>query len=408
MQRLLYIARFEYMRNVKRRGFLLTTFGVPLLMIGGFALLIAILIWTTRTEPEQAIGYVDQAGIIQAEAAARLPIADSTEAVPLRPYPDEDTANAALGAAEIDAYVVVPPDYLDTGNIAVYGTAELSDIGRQSLLHTLRGSLLADASPEVVERATTPIATLNHTALDGNRTLEGQDFWLIAMPYLFGLLFLISTFSSASYLLQAIIEEKENRTMEIVVTSVTPHQLIGGKTLGLGALGLTQALVWLLCAALIVGGGTIFLEPLRTFSLPADVLLIALLAFIPGYLLFASLMVGIGAMVTSTQDGQQMASFVSLLGMAPFILNFLIINNPNGPIAVAMTLFPLSAPLALVMRLPLTQIPLWQVIISLSLLVLSTVLVVLAVGRIFRAGMLRYGQPIKVSELVRLLQTRQA
>lgn len=402
MQRLLYIAKFEYFRHLRRRMFLLTTFGVPLLLVAGFVLLFAALVLTNQ--PESAIGYVDQAEVLPADAEALLPAAETPLPVPLRAYPDEAAAREAFVAGDIAAYVVIPPDYLDSGSITAYGAGELSMEGEQSLRTLLRAGLLEGATPQVIARAFDPIETLRRSTLDGGQTIVGGGIWFILLPYLFGMLFLVATFSSSSYLLQAIVEEKENRTMEIVVTSVKPAQLIAGKTLGLGALGLTQALVWLLFGALLAGVGAIFLEPLRTFNLPGDILLIALLAFIPGYLLFAGLMIGIGAMVSSQQEGQQMASMLTLTGMLPFILNFVFVTNPNGALAVGLSLFPLSAPLALVMRLPLAQVPLWQILLSLGLLTASAVLVVLAVGRIFRLGMLHYGKPIRPGELVRLLR----
>ncbi len=397
MQRLLYIAKFEYMRNLRRRGFLMTTFGVPLIMIGGFALLIAVILLTVRTE--RAIGYVDQAGIIRPDAVL-APAEDTLDvAIPLYPYADENAARSAFIAEAIDAYVIIPPDYLDTGMLYAYGRENLSSDGSDNLGNLLRASLLTDAPPAMALRAQNPIANLTLQSIDGSRTLGRDTIWLILLPILFGLLFFIATFSSSGYLLQALIEEKENRTMEIVVTSVDPKQLIGGKTLGLGALGLTQALVWVLFGAVLLLGGGLFLEPLRNFSLPADLLLVAALLFIPGYLLYAGLMVCIGAMVTSTQEGQQISSLVALLAMSPYLLNFTFISDPNSPLAVGLSLMPLSAPIAMVMRLPLAVVPWWQIVLSLVLLVASATLAILAAAHIFRMGMLRYGQRIKLSEL---------
>lgn len=397
MQRLLYIAKFEYLRHVRRRGFLLTTFGVPLLLIGGFGLLFALLL--SGGQREQLIGYVDQAGIVRADAPILPPEPGDGPAIPLQPFSDEASARAAFIAGTIDAYVVLPPDYLDTGMAVAYGRDNLSSAGERSLRDLLRASLVADQPPETALRLQDPLADMTLSALDGSRSLGRSTFWLFLLPIFFGLLFFISTFSSSSYLLQALIEEKENRTMEIVVTSVTPRQLIGGKTLGLGALGLTQALVWLVfgVALLLIGG--IFLEPLRTFSLPGDLLLIVALVFVPGYLLYAGLMVCIGAMVTSTQEGQQFSSFVALLAMSPYLLNFLFLSNPNGPVAIGLSLFPLTAPIALVMRLPLTAVPIWQIGLSLLLLVASAALVILLAAQIFQIGMLRYGKRLQLGEL---------
>lgn len=405
MQRLLYIARFEYLRHIKRRIFLLTTFGVPLLMVAGSALVFLALVLTDRSE--RTIGYVDQAGVIQADAS--LPTASSgfLPDVPVQPYPDEAAAQAAFTAGKIDAYVVFPVDYLDTGVVQAYGREALSDSGELSLRRLLRASLLDETAPQVADLALNPTENLTFSTLDGSRTTS-QSVWTFLLPYLFGLLFLITIFSSSGYLLQAIVEEKENRTMEIVVTSVTPQQLIGGKTLGLGALGLTQTLVWCMFFAVPAVIGSRFSPLFQGFDIPFTIVFVVLLAFILGYLLFASLMVGVGAMVTSTQESQQFASFFSLMGMLPFILNFLIITNPNGPLAVGMSLFPLTAPLTLVMRLPLTEVPLWQIGLSLSLLAVSNILVMLGVARIFRAGMLRYGKAIKFQELFSIVRTKSA
>ena len=400
MNRLLYIARFEYLRQLRRRGFLIMTFGAPLLPVLVIAVTVAIIVLGDKTE--RAIGYVDEAGVVRPEAA--LPLDEGSKPIPLRPYANEAAARAAFVSGQIDAYVVLPPEYLASGAVRVYGRDNLSDSGDESVRALLRGSLLANTSTDMRARAADPLAALRYRTPGGPELTQLQIGLLYFFPFFFGLLFVVVTFSTSSYLLQAVVEEKENRTMEIVLTSVTPRELLGGKVLGLAGLGFTQALVWLLYAALLFGVGAIFFPTLRGLSLPPEVPLLALLLFVPGYLLFAAIQVGIGAMVTSAQEGQQVASIISLLASLPFVLNWAISTNPNGPLAVGLSLFPLSAPLALMLRTPFTVVPPWQIGLSVGLLVASTVLAILAAARLFRAGMLQYGKRLRLGEVVRALR----
>jgi ABC-2 type transport system permease protein len=399
MNRLLYIARFEYWRQLRRRGFLIMTFGAPLLPLVAIAVVIAIFVLSDR--PERAIGYVDEIGVVHPDAA--LPPDDGAQPIPLRAYADEAEARAAYAGGQIDAYAVLPPEYLDTGAVRVYGRGGLSEAGDDSLRALLRGSLLAGRPAQERARAADPLAGLRYATPGGDELTRGQSALLYVFPFIFGLLFVFVTFSTSSYLLQAVVEEKENRTMEIVLTSVTPRQLLGGKVLGLAGLGLTLALVWVLYATLLFAVGAAFFPALRGLGLPLEVPLLALVLFVPGYLLFAALQVGIGAMVTSAQEGQQIASVVSLLAMLPFMLNWAISTNPDGLLAVGLSLFPLSAPLALMLRTPFTAVPIWQVALSVALLVASTALAIAAAARIFRVGMLQYGKRLRVREVWRAL-----
>jgi len=189
------------------------------------------------------------------------------------------------------------------------------------------------------------------------------------------------------------------------MTSIAPWQLVGGKTLGLGLLGLTQALIWLVVGLVLWTIGATQVEALRHVALPLNLPVVAALFFIPGYLLYAGCMVAIGAMVTSTQEAQQLASIISLLAVSPLLAHFLFLSNPNGVVPLIMSFFPLSAPVALVMRLPVADVPAWQIAISFALVVLTAGLVIWAAARLFRAGMLRYGKRIQVRELLAVLRT---
>lgn len=404
MKRLLWVARQAYIRQARRKGFLLAAFGLPLLMLVGFAVLFVVILMSERTE--RAIGYVDNANIL---ANVQLPAqnADDEPYVPLLPFPDADAARAAFAQQQIDAYVVLAPDYPTTGRATVYGSQGLSNAGRNTLRDALERGLLAQSArdPTIAERALNPVDELIRRSLDGQReTSTASAVAAVVLPILFGLLFLVTVFSSASYLLQALVEEKENRTMEIVTTSISPWQLVGGKVLGLGLLGLTLALIWLVAGGVVWGIGVLQFAALREITWPLNVLGVALLFFVPGYLVYAGLMVAISAAVTSAQEGQQFAGVITLLATAPLITSALFLLNPNGVIPVTLSFFPLSAPLAMLMRMAATEVPLWQIGLSLALLLASDALVLWGAARLFRAGMLRYGKRLSMRDLLRALR----
>jgi ABC-2 type transport system permease protein len=203
---------------------------------------------------------------------------------------------------------------------------------------------------------------------------------------------MIAVMSSAGYLLQAVTTEKENRTMEVMITSMTPGQLVTGKAIGLMAVSLTQLAIWVLAVVVALVVGAQFLASLRAARVPWATLGIAAAYFCPAYVLVAGVMIAIGSMVTETRQGQQIASIVNLSFTLPFFFIVLMVANPNSPILVALTLFPTTAFLTVTMRWSLTVVPAWQLVLSWLLLVTTAGLSVWAASRVLRAGMLRYGQ----------------
>lgn len=428
MKRLLFIAKFEYVRQITRRGFLFVLFGMPLLMVATVVLMALVMVlFLALNANEQAIGFVDQAGVIRSDV--KIPSSSSNSLIswiPMYRYSDEEAAHQAYTDGTIDIYVIIPPDYLDRGVVITYGQKRLSYDGQFTLRWVLRKSMLADEPDDVARVAYFPVQELKHrlppdsaatadsAGGDENQTQESdtqddtiqqgdarEEQWYFPLALIFGTMFVGTIMSSSSYLLQALIDEKENRTMEIVVTSVSPEQLIGGKTLGLGALGLTQSAVWLSYGLGPVAGGSIFFEPLRSLFmvLTGDMLPVAMMCFIPSYLLYAGLIITVGAVVGSVQEGQQLASLVMLPSLLPLMLVGVIENQPDGAVAIGASLFPLTAPMTLMMRLALTDIPLWQIALSLIILSVSAVLVILLAARLFRWGMLRYGKRFRVRDV---------
>jgi ABC-2 type transport system permease protein len=190
--------------------------------------------------------------------------------------------------------------------------------------------------------------------------------------------------------------EKENRTMELMITALSPEQLMVGKAAGLMAVALTQLGVWTLTGAVAVWLATRGLEIVRLGQVPWSAVGVIAAFFFPGYALVGGVMAAIGSMVTEQRQGQQIAAILNLVFMAPFFLVALIMAQPNSPLMVAMTLFPPTAFLTVVLRWSISIVPWWQLVASWILLVGAAAASLWASARILRAGMLRYGQRLSL------------
>ena len=401
MHKLWLIAKHEYLRMVRRRSFLIGTLAVPVLMAVVMGISIASSIGTRDDRP---LGYVDLAHVL--DAGVRPSSEGMARWVELRAFTDEASARAALEDGEIQAFYVLPADYRQEGKLALYYWDDPpSDMVREQFDRYLRANLVAEL-PQDVRRRTMDGMSLTVRSADGSREFSSENFMAIVLPFGAGFFFMIAVMSSSGYLLQAVTTEKENRTMELMITSVRPGQLVAGKAVGLMAVSLTQLAIWSLAVVVGLAVGAQFLAPLRATRVPWAALGIAALYFFPAYALVAGVMIAIGSAVTETRQGQQIASALNLTFTSPFFFVALIMANPNSPIVVAMTLFPTTAFLTVVMRWSLAVVPLWQMALSWVLLVTSAVLSVWASARVLRVGMLRYGQRLDLRGMVRAVRGR--
>jgi ABC-2 type transport system permease protein len=236
-------------------------------------------------------------------------------------------------------------------------------------------------------------------SLDGTREMNANDWSSILLPLLSGVLFIIAINISSGYLLQAVVEEKENRTMEILVTSVSPTQLMAGKISGDLLVGLTQLIVWILFAIIGLQIAPRYLPIDLSFSISGSQLSILALTFLPAFILISGLMGAVGGISTDVREAQQISSIFSLPMIIPYWFITPIMFNPNGPVALGMSLFPLTAPVVLPMRVVFTTVPAWQIILSIGLLWLFAVLSMRLAGMVFRRGMLQYGKRLSFKQV---------
>jgi ABC-2 type transport system permease protein len=226
----------------------------------------------------------------------------------------------------------------------------------------------------------------------------------LLLPFIFVLLYFMATSTTAQFLMSGVVEEKENRLMEILATSLRPQELLWGKLLGLGALSLTQIVLW-------TGGGLLIAtinKDAQTFVAGArfqagDIVLILVL-FIINFLVFSAIMLGIGASVTAEAESRQIAGLFTFINVLPIALLATFFGNPNGPLPLFFTFFPLTAATGLILRLGLTALPAWQIGVSLAIQIVSVGVVMWLAAKVFRLGMLMYGKPLTPRTLLTALR----
>jgi ABC-2 type transport system permease protein len=234
---------------------------------------------------------------------------------------------------------------------------------------------------------------------DGSRSVSSKNWFNVILPMVAGIAFIIAMFSTGGYLMQAVVEEKENRTMEVIITSVSPNQFMAGKIIGDTAVGLTQISLWLVFIVLPILLLRNSFSILQGIQISSQTLILVVFVMFPAFILISALMAAIGATVAEAREGQQMVSILSLPIWIPYMLTGSLMNNPNSPLAIGLSLLPLTASLTMLMRDGLTILPAWQIVLSSVIQILSAAGAIWLAGRAFRLGMLRYGKRLKWREI---------
>lgn len=389
------IAMHEYHRHVFTRRFLLGLFSVPFLMVFmvGLFFLVVSMENTTR-----AVGYVDLSGLLQnPQPAPKVSAPDKP--IEIRAFENESEAAAALQADEIQAYFLLPVDYLTSGKLKVVHIDTLKSTARSQFYDFLGVNLLSGADAQVSNRILSGNEIIIQ-AVDGSREISSRDGWLnLLIPVLAALGFMVAIFTAGGYLMQAVVEEKENRTMEVLLTSVSPNQFMAGKILADMSIGLTQILTWLIFLIITFKVAALRFEIMQNVQISPQVLLIGLVILLPTFVMVSALMALIGATVSEAREGQQMIGLISLPIWIPYMLTAMIVENPNSPLTVGLSLFPLTSALTLLLRQVVTIIPGWQIAVSAILLIVCAAGAIWIAGRAFRLGMLRYGKRLAWREI---------
>lgn len=398
MNKTYLIFKHEFRHTVKRPGFLVLTLIVPLLALMGIGLAKLVDTWSKPQEPTMLhIGFVDHVGVYTEGT--------QVDYIVLIPFESKEKASEALMRREVGEYIIIPSDYISSGSIQRFTLEKelTTPYATQAILKGfLMGTLLKDkVSPEIVSLLNSPLGLeVTRVSEKGDEALRQMNAANVIIPALFALLLSLALMFGASSLISSLGEEKESHLIAVLFSSVSIRQLLMGKVLALGLAGLLQVLVWLISTPLLLHlASSTFGGFLSNIQIPANFLLLGLVYFILGYLLFAVLSIGVGAISSSSREASQLSLFYILFSFVPLWFSSLMFNFPNGSIWVALTIFPVTAPIQAMIRLGFTDIPLWQLLTSIGVLLISIILGMIIAIKIFRIYMLMHGKRPTLKEI---------
>jgi len=427
MDKMFTVARREYLSRLKTKSFIIGTILTPVLLTA-MMVLPRLLIFLKSDESKQ-IAVVDQTGVIldslavglgeKNEAGERLYnfIKRETRSETLEAVKKELTAEVDQG--RLDGYIIIPDSIYADGKADYYGKSVTNfsensrirgAISRAVMAQRIQQSGLdSEQVRQLVRRV--KLRTFRVTAGGKQEEEKGRTemlVWiLVAFIYMAMLIY-------GQLLMRSVIEEKSSRVIESVISSVKPFQLMAGKLVGVGALGLTQYAIW----ALVMGSLSFYgvkvigvfaprLASASGFTMPAvplEIWVFFLVFFVLGYFLFATMFAAVGALVSSDQEAQQLVFPVIMLVIIPFMFTFYIIGNPNAQLAVMLSLVPFFAPIIMFARIIVQTPPVWQIALSLVLLIAAIVGMIWIVGRIYRVGVLMYGKRPTLPEIIKWIR----
>jgi ABC-2 type transport system permease protein len=269
----------------------------------------------------------------------------------------------------------------------------------------MQRALLPEASPAQLDRLSDPTERTYISSTTGERVSEGPELIVqVIAPIALAIVFALAVFTGANQMGTTVVREKENRAMEMVVTSMSPSELVAGKILGMSLLSLTQVSIWVFGALIAVAMAISGASGIMSINIPWQPIIWVLLLGIPGYFLYAALGSGLGVIAGDSQQARQLSGYLGMLGLFPLYFTAMIVNAPNGALAIGLTLFPLTAPMMSLLRMAMTTVPVWQLFASLGLILVCLVAAIWSVARIFRVTMLLYGQSLNPKQLLEALK----
>ena len=404
MNKTLLIFRHEFLRTIKRGGFIALTLSLPILALLSIGITHVVSGIAKPTPTTTKIGYVDEIGGFNQFT--------SQGNIELLEFNSVNEAKSALLQKEVKEYFVISPDFIITGVINTFTTtaqiappqATIDAIKNFTSDNLLNGKV----SPDVITRVEGEV-NVNSTTLTSSGEIAPQQggFASFIIPGIFSFLLALSLIFSSTYVLQSLSEEKENRLMEILMSSVSPRQLLTGKVLGLGAAGLLQVLVWIISMPLLLNLASSSLGGiLSTIHVSAAFWVLGVVYFILGYSIFAVISASIASVSSTMQEAQALAGMYSIFNFAPFWGLSLMLLYPNNPAWIVLSIFPLTAPGVTLMRFGSVGEPVWQLAVSILVMALSVFGGLLLASKLLRAYMLMYGKRPKLGEMLHSLRSR--
>jgi ABC-2 type transport system permease protein len=414
MSTLFTIIGREYLQRVRSRTFVFTTLAAPVLVLGlaGTSGYLAARV----AVPDRALALVDRTGVLEEGVAPRLE-GVGFRVEPVRPgSPEEALLDARLASGELMGTILLDQRTLAEGRAVWRGLEDPPALRGLALRQAVAQAALEVRLRELDQEGTLePLLAGGRLEVEGvaggadapDARLAGVGTALAGSLFLYFVLLVYGT-----RVLRSVQEEKTMRIVEIVISTVHPWELMLGKILGVGAVGLTQLLIWMGAGAMVAGLALPAVLPaIGGPGLPAGlwvavrpegaVLAFFGICFLAGYFIYASLFAAVGAICSTEEEAQQLQVPVVLLVLVPFLFLIPILDDPGSPLAVWMSLFPFFSPVLMFARVAVSEVPLWQSLLSVVLMFAALLVTAWVAGRIYRTGILMQGKRATVPEIWR-------
>ena len=434
MNKLRLIIAREYMSIVGRKSFIFMTLGMPLLFILIMAVPIGLAWLNDKGSDTQQIAVIDETG----RYAAALKSDDMYNFVAIK----GDTVTNARefydkAGGSLNAVIIIPRDVDSTGVVNIFSegtiTPALVSSVRNVLSDTIETAhLTAMGIPniqEMVDKAhvDVDVRSIKWSEAGGEQESStsvamGLGLMLSIFTYMFVLMY-------GAMIMNSVIEEKTNRIVEVVVSSCRPFQLMLGKIIGVGLVGLTQMAIWIALLAIVgtIAGSAFGLNSMASPDAIAaagaaanaegmdgfmrevmsinfmPIIVNFILYFIGGYMLYSALFAGLGSAVDQASDSSQFTTPVILIMLIAFYAGMACMENPSGPTAVWCSIIPFTSPVVMMIRLPF-GVPFWQLVLSLALLFGTALFITWLAARIYRRGILHYGKKASFKDLFKWMK----
>ena len=407
MKQIWKIIKWEFVNRVKTKLFIITTFVLPL-FFGGIIYLPTILM-DLEPEDESKIGlvYNDKTNYLIERFEERIKsnyfLQNGNAQFYFKRFNSEKIALDSVLSGKIDGYLFIPNSVINTGQVNYYSKS-LSNIKVYSNLRRTLNQLVIEQRMlnqnidlQLVGQLSKKIEFESYELDDFGEASKGDALSNILLPYLFVMILFMTVFMSGQLLLRSVMEERTSRTIEILLSSVTPDELMIGKIMGLGALGLVQMLFYL-----IVGLLSAYYKDFASIELSQIPLF--LIYFITGYLFYAAIFAAMGTFFTSEQEAQQSSSVISIVAVLPIAFASYFITNPGSSFTIMSSYIPPLTPFIMIIRLGTGTVEYPEIIYTTVLMVISCVCLLKLSGKIFRTAILLYGKKPSYSEVMKWIR----
>ncbi len=422
MKKVLSVIKREYLQIVRTKGFIIATILGPIL-IASF-IFIPILVSVVSVGQQERIGIVDMSQTVFEALDKKLDykLKDGRRRYLLQKFQISQNPqywrselNQKVLEKELSAYVYIPFDILEVGE-AEYVSQHVSDFDKLKDIHQALTNVVVEK--RLLKEGLDPAKIARYikgvklkTIKITKRGEEEETGGTFIISYLLVIILYMTLFFYGAAIMRGVIEEKNSRVVEIVLSSLKPFQLMVGKILGIGAVGFTQYAIWALFGFLasrysqsLIASFVPAASSFKLPSIPAYIFIYFVIFFILGYFLYGTFYAAIGSMVNSEKEAQQLLFPVTMFLVVPVLLMMYVIRSPNSPLAISLSLVPFFAPILMLLRICILLPPFLQVGSSVLILVLTIFFMVWLTAKIYRVGILMYGKRPGFREIVKWIR----